>query len=208
MDAGILWTLPKEDFIKADVHGVFFEEPLPNGNTSGIGVVFRDDRGTIIKMYAGTLRIEGRRINEFSAMLYALRKDFFLEYNRLELDTDHQEAYWAWRFSNGDGVIPEHQYVVRQLNTRREDKNFRIDVNLVNEDCNTLASYLANHGAHTLDYMVEIQNLFGRVREIWYNDMGLGPIGPQFDTVRENELNAAIDNNEDELEVLDDDDMM
>lgn len=87
MDAGILWTLPKKDFIKVNVHGVFYDEPLPNGNTSGIGVVFRDDRGTIIKMYAGTLHIEGRRMNEFYAMLYALRKAFFLEYNLLELDT-------------------------------------------------------------------------------------------------------------------------
>lgn len=104
MDAGILWTLPKKGFIKANVHAIYYEDPLPNGNSSGIRVVFRDDRGTILKMYAGTMHIEGRRLNEFYAMIYALRKAFFLEFNKLELDTDHQGAYWEWRFSLGDGV--------------------------------------------------------------------------------------------------------
>lgn len=71
------WTLPKIDYIKVNVHGIFFEEPLPNGNRSGIGILFRDDRGTIVRMYAGSLGIQERRLNEFYAMLYALMKAFF-----------------------------------------------------------------------------------------------------------------------------------
>ncbi|KAK1391581.1 hypothetical protein POM88_010637 [Heracleum sosnowskyi] len=108
VDAGILWTLPKEYFIKINVHSFYLDEPLPNGNRSGIGIVFRDDRGTMVRMIADSLRIQRRRLNELYAMQYALRRAFFENYNLLELETDHGEAYWEWMRSNEEGVRPEH----------------------------------------------------------------------------------------------------
>ncbi|KAK1394595.1 hypothetical protein POM88_013651 [Heracleum sosnowskyi] len=147
VDAEPLWSLPKEDFIKVNVHSFFSEEPLENG----------------------TLKIQERRLNEFYAILYRLRKAFFENFNILELESDHAEAYWGWRFEPFDGVIPEHQYVVRQINTMK-------------------------HGARTWDRMMELEAPLGRVKEIWYNDMGLGPIGPQFETVRELDLAAVVVN--------------
>ncbi|KAK1379691.1 hypothetical protein POM88_021602 [Heracleum sosnowskyi] len=206
MDARVLWTLPKDDFTKINVHGFYPDEPLPNGNRSGIGIVFRNDKGTIVRMFGGSLGIQERRLNEFYAMLYALRKAFFLNHNLVELEFDHPGAYWEWRHSRVDGAIPEHLYVIRQLNTRRYDKNSIIDLNLVNAECNALATYLAQHGANTWDCMVEIDAPFGRVKELWYNDMGLGPIGPQYDSVHEANLNDVVVNAE--LEMLEGDEMV
>ncbi|KAK1373247.1 hypothetical protein POM88_029440 [Heracleum sosnowskyi] len=144
-----------------------------------------------LHLYAGCLGFEEQRLNEYYAMLYALRKAFFLNYNLIELEFDHQGAYWEWRHSPIDGAIPQHLYVIRQLNTRRADRNSLIELNLVNEDCNALAIYL--------------ENLFGRVEEIWYNDMGLGLVGSQFQSIREGDLNAVIENAE--AEILEEDEM-
>ncbi|KAK1373728.1 hypothetical protein POM88_029921 [Heracleum sosnowskyi] len=194
VDFGPLWSLPKEDFIKVNVHSFFSEEPLENGNTSGIEIFFRNDRGTIIRMYGGTLGIQEKRLNEFYAMLYGLRKAFFENFNLLELESNHAGAYWGWRFEHLDGVIPEHQYVVRQINTMKADKNSIIEIEVISEESNRLATYLAEHGARTWDRMVELEAPFGRVKEIWYNDMGLGPIGPQFETVCELDLAVVVVN--------------
>ncbi|KAK1386586.1 hypothetical protein POM88_014764 [Heracleum sosnowskyi] len=143
VDVGILWTLPNDDFIKINVHGYYSEEPLPNGNHTGIGIVFRDDRGPIV-----------------------------------QLETDHGRAYWGWKHFGIDGARPEHRYVIRQLNTRKEDKNTALDVTLINEESKMLTMYLAKHGAHTWTGMVIIKGVFDHVRELWFNDMGLGPVGP------------------------------
>lgn len=177
VDAGVRWSLPKLDYIKINVHGIFFNEPLPNGNNSGIGIVFRDDRGTTVRMFAGFLGIQERRLNEFYAMLYALRKAFFYDLHLLELESDHPGAHWEWHHSRFDGAVPEHEYVIRQLNTRKEDKNSITDVTTVGEECNRLAIYLAQHGVSNWDRMVSIEAPFDRVKELWFNDMGLGPIG-------------------------------
>lgn len=58
--------------VKVNVHGFFSEEPLPNGNMSGIGVIIRNHRGRVLTTYAGSLHIEDRRINELYAMLQGL----------------------------------------------------------------------------------------------------------------------------------------
>lgn len=112
MDVVVRWRLPKDDFIKINVHSFFSADPLPNGNTTDIGIVFRDDKGTIVRMYAGTLKIQEARLNEFHAMIYGLRKALFLGDHLVELETDHAAAYWEWRLAPFDGVVPEHQYAV------------------------------------------------------------------------------------------------
>ncbi|KAK1377024.1 hypothetical protein POM88_033217 [Heracleum sosnowskyi] len=152
VDAGILWTLPKQHFIKINVHSFFTNDPLPNGNRSGIGIVFRNDRGSMVHILAGSLRIQDRR----------------------------------------DGVRLEHQYIVRQLNTRKEDENVALDVTLINEESNRLAAYLTEHGARHWTQMVTIKGPFGRVRELWFEDMGLGPVDPLFQAIHEEDLEDAM----------------
>lgn len=54
---------------------------------------------------------------------------------------------------------------------------------------------------------MEIEGPFGRVKEIWFNDMGLGPFGPQFDTVRLSELVVAVENDDPGQAVEDEEEM-
>lgn len=51
------------------MHAFTLANRLPNGNDSGIGVVIRDHRGTIVKMYSGTIRNRTRRGNELWSLV-------------------------------------------------------------------------------------------------------------------------------------------
>lgn len=48
--------------VKVNVNDFFSEEPLPNGNTLGIGVVIRNHRGRVLTTYVSSLRIEDRHV--------------------------------------------------------------------------------------------------------------------------------------------------
>ncbi|KAK1377086.1 hypothetical protein POM88_033279 [Heracleum sosnowskyi] len=157
VDAGVLWTMPDQGFIKINVHGFFSDEPLVNGNRTGIGYVFRDDRGRIIGMVGGSLGLQDERINEFYARIMALRRAFLENDNNLILEKDTLEAYWEWKLAGMNGVVPEHRY-------------------------------LAEQGAHMWTQLMVIENRFGRIQELWNNDMGLGPVGEQFREVWEGDL--------------------
>lgn len=90
---------------------------------TGIGVVIRNHRGGLLRIYSGSLGIEERRTNELYAMLQGLIRAYRDEYDIIELETDNVGAFWEWSDSMTNGVPPEHEFVTRQLNTRKEDDN-------------------------------------------------------------------------------------
>lgn len=90
-------------------------------------------------------------------------------------------------------MVPEHRYVVNQLEQRKADKNLRMEVRAITQEANLLARYLAQHGARTWNQLVIIEAPFGRIRELWFNDMGLGPLRNQFQEVWEEDLNEDGD---------------
>lgn len=147
---------------------------------------------------AGTLHIEEQRINELYAFLEGLKIAYIEEQFDIELESDHEEAYWEWHNARELGVVPQHRYVVQQLQQRRADKNFKLDVRPIDANANALAAYLARYGAENWDRMVILTGPVGRVFEIWCNDMGLGPIGNQFMAVNELDIAPNVENNEDD----------
>ncbi|KAK1389255.1 hypothetical protein POM88_017433 [Heracleum sosnowskyi] len=147
VDAGVQWTMPPQGVIKINAHGFFSDQPFENGNMTGIGFVFRDHTGHIVRMVGGSLGIEEERINEFYALLTALRRAYRENYNDIILETDNAGAYWEWTFVNMEGVIPEHRYVVNQLEQRNADRNLRMDVRAISQESNQFARYLAQYGA-------------------------------------------------------------
>ncbi|WOG81917.1 hypothetical protein DCAR_0101073 [Daucus carota subsp. sativus] len=133
------WRVPGRGTVKINVHGCFFAQALPNGNITGIRVVIRNNRGRILRMLSSSLKIQNRRVNEYYAIL-----EGFLE-----------------------GVLPDHVYIVQQLNQRREDINFNMEVNLCDPYANELAVYLADHGARNFKNMP-------RFMAVHEEDVGLG----------------------------------
>lgn len=99
-----------------------------------------------------------------------------------------------WSDSMTNGVLSEHEYVVRQLKTRKEDNNLTLVSRPIDEASNALARYLARYGAENFDRMMLFDQPFGRVRELWQNDTGLGPVGDQFVPVLIEDLDDAVVN--------------
>lgn len=44
------WDFPSVGFAKIDVHAVYYDSPLPNRNTTGVGIVIRVEEGVILAM--------------------------------------------------------------------------------------------------------------------------------------------------------------
>ena len=194
------WRLPERGTVKINVHGCFFVEALPNGNVTGIGVVIRNSRGRILRMLSGSLGIQNRRVNEYYALLEGCKRAFAEDWRVFTLETDHFDSYWEWRRSAVEGAHPDHAYIVQQLNQRREDPNFQMEVNLCDPNANELAAYLADHGARNYHNMVVIAQPFGRVFELWNHDMGLGPAEPHFMAVHEEDVGLGIVNDADVID--------
>lgn len=183
------WVGPLKGFAKVNVHAFTLDHPMPNGNDSGIGIVVRDRKGTIIKMYSGTIRDLTKRGNELWVMLIGL-KGAFLEDEHMveleELESDNKEAVkeweeWKW-YSD-----PNHENVIQQLNQRKSDPNLTLVVRAVKESQNALARYLAHVGSQQRTRLVVICRLFVQVKELWSLDMGLGTCQGKFETMSKDE---------------------
>ncbi|KAK1404465.1 hypothetical protein POM88_004070 [Heracleum sosnowskyi] len=159
------WEMPRRGAVKINVHGFFSENQPENDNRSGRGLY---------------------------AFLEGLKRAYVEDYPKVILETDHVNTYWEWKNSTIEGGIPEHAYILQQLIIRRRDKNFVLDVHLAHPEDNELAVYLAEYRAARWKQMVVIKKPFGRVYELWSKDMGLGPVGPQFRAVHEEELNMEV----------------
>ena len=205
VDALPRWIMPRRGKVKINVHGRFFVNALPNGNVTGIGVVVRNSRGKILRMLSGSLGIQNRRVNEFHAMLEGCKCAFAEDWEHFILESDHFESFWEWRNSHLEGVHPEHQFVVQQLNQRKADANFDMEISLCDLEANALAEYLADYGAHHFKVMVVMAQPFGRVFELWSLDMGLGLVDQQFVAVHEADVAPVVDNGaEDQVPIVDD----
>ncbi|KAK1354849.1 hypothetical protein POM88_048105 [Heracleum sosnowskyi] len=143
-------------------------------------------------MLGGSLCIEERGNNELYAFMERLKRAYIEDYPEVILETDHVNTYWEWKHSTIEGGTLDNAYILRQLNTRRRDTNFALDVRLADPEDNELVVYLAEYGVAHWKQMVIIKKPFGRVFELWSKDMGLGPVGPQFRAVHEEDLNVEV----------------
>lgn len=91
------------------------------------GVVLRDDHGTIIKMYSGTIRNLTRRANDLWEMLVGLKAAFLEDQNRVELASDNKDVVeeckdWKWF------IDPNYANLIQQLEQRKGDPNLKLVV--------------------------------------------------------------------------------
>ncbi|WOH11180.1 hypothetical protein DCAR_0830659 [Daucus carota subsp. sativus] len=171
------------------MHAVFFNPPLPNGNTTGIGVVVRDEDGVIVAMISGTMGHINPRANELWSFMLGFQLAFKLRRRRIELETEAAEALrewddWRWF------VDPRHTSLVPQLNRRVRLGRLVLRKRTVDASQNALARYLAEDGAATRFAPVRIYEPFGRVSELWHLDMGLGLVAGNFMVVDEEDYEA------------------
>ncbi|KAK1397283.1 hypothetical protein POM88_007146 [Heracleum sosnowskyi] len=191
--ARVNWRMPKLGHVKVNVHGHFQDIPFPNGNRSGICVVIRDSRGMIKGLFVCFLRIQEQHNNELYALLEGHITPYIQEYDFVNLESDNVGAIWEWDNSSL-AAVPEHRYVIQQLNQRKSYQYLSLKTNHIDEDANVMAIYLARHGAANYDQMVIFSEPFGRIFEIWCSDMGLGLMEAPFLGVLEEDINMDAAN--------------
>lgn len=80
------WEFPKKGFVKINVHATILQQPLPNGNNSGIGIVIRDDQGKLMKIVTGSIPNLTLRSSKLWAMFAGLRSSFYEKKTTLSLN--------------------------------------------------------------------------------------------------------------------------
>lgn len=87
-----------------------------------------------------------------------LIKAYLDDHDALELETDNVAGKWKWPNSLTRGVVPEHDYMVQQLNQRKADQYLTWEVRTIDMDSNALAMYLSSHGADNYRRTVIIEH--------------------------------------------------
>ncbi|KAK1376496.1 hypothetical protein POM88_032689 [Heracleum sosnowskyi] len=163
-------TIPKLGFCKLDVHSCYTGRPFKNGNKTGVGAFISDDKGKIVRMLTGTQPgFSEKRIMCF-VMMMGLRLAWEEQKELVILETDNwfvfQCYYRKW--------CEECKYEMDQIHKRREDRNMNIEVIYIPPAANILAIYLAENGGETREHIHITKKPFGKVLDIWYEEMGLG----------------------------------
>lgn len=118
----------------------------------------------------------------------SIEEGAFLEQeDRVELETYNPEGLKAWDWKWFFGSKPLNGYSTLHLEQRKKDPNLTLRVQLVQESENRLARYLAKDGANNRTHLVVYRMMFGRVREFWMLDMGLGINVGDFEVLTEDE---------------------
>lgn len=176
------WELPDAGWVKLNVHAVYYRQALPNGNHSGLGAVLRDHEGEILCMVSGSIQNVNPPANEFLSMCLGLRCAFYKGKHNVILETEHEDAYKEWE--NWKWFVDDrHRSVVDRLNQRKKDKRLKLEVSIVGTSKNMLARYLTEDGARNRTAPVMFRRNFGRVRELWHLDLGLGSVEEGYDIV-------------------------
>lgn len=147
--------------------------------------------GTIVKMYSGTIRNRTRRGNEFWSLIVGLRGAFLEGEDMVILETDNADGVkewedWRWYLD------PNNKGLIQQLEQRKRGPNLEHRVNVISASENRLARYLAYDGAEKRTCLVVYRRMFGRVRQLWMLDMGIGPIEGDFGALTEDEYDELM----------------
>ena len=72
------WVFSFKGYIKVNMHAFTLEQPMSNENDSRIGVVLRDHRVTIIKMYPSTMhKVSHKACKQIVGYAGGIERGFF-----------------------------------------------------------------------------------------------------------------------------------
>lgn len=143
-------------------------------------------------MIDGSLGFDDQRENEFNASMEDMKETFYKDYTNTIQETDEVDPYQECFNSSVVGGQPQYEFILHQLNQRRDDRNFVAEVRLIDPEDKMLAAYLAEYGANNWEEMVIIEEPFGRVEKLWHYDTGLCYYSPHFRAALRGEVNPAI----------------
>lgn len=185
------WVPPPVGILKVNTYAVSFAAPMPNGNTCGMGVVFKTSNGNMVNCIAGT--IPG--LTPLSAGLWGvqigLRKAFVEGAKSVIIKIDNLAAFGVIQFAHLH-QHPEVDDLLNQIITRLRDPNWDCSLRFVYPERNRVAEYASLLGGELFCRLYIFFEPVGRMAELMDLDLGLGPQNPQF-------LEASMVNEEQEV---------
>lgn len=91
-----------------------------------------------------------------------------------------------------------HARIIQQFEQWKNDLNLSLHIQVVKENWDRLAYYLAHDGVVNMIHLVIFRRLSGRVKEHWMVDMGLGACHGGFEAMSENEYEDMLLEEEEE----------
>ena len=61
LNIALMWSRPSAGFVNINVHAVSYKPPLPNGNTTGVRIVIRDDDVLILAIVRAAAGLQNRQ---------------------------------------------------------------------------------------------------------------------------------------------------
>lgn len=108
------WIPPPPGALKINVHGTHTVIPLPNGNNTGIGAIYRDANGQFKLMTTGVIPRLSRMGNKLWAIYFAMRRTFKEGYHNVIIETDNLDAFKAIKSFNM-GASASVYHIVNQI---------------------------------------------------------------------------------------------
>ena len=124
-------------------------------------------------MVSGSIQIINKRIIELWSMLMGLRCCLYAGKHKVILETEFGDAVREWEGWR-NFIDPTHAELIRSLVHRTDDERLKLEICVVKQSRNQLARYLAEDGAVNRTMPVIFTHPFGRVRDLWHRDLGLG----------------------------------
>lgn len=108
----IHWNPSHLGVTKINVHGVFFQIPMPNGNISGIRIILRRSNGSMVSSIAGTIPNFSPLGVHLWAVYLGMRRAYIEVRNHVIVETDSIEAFVALKFHQLD-LPPDAAFIVQ-----------------------------------------------------------------------------------------------
>lgn len=173
------WVPPPQGTLKVNVHGTSFDNPLPNGNRNGIGVVLRTSGGNMINCIAGIIPNLTLIACQVWAILIGLRRAFIEGVKNVILETYNMAAFWGVQFANQNNY-PQYRDLIQKILIRIRDPGWNVSFRFVYLERNRAPTYLAILGGKLFTHLYIFYEPIGALGQILDLDMGLGPHNDQF----------------------------
>lgn len=172
----VFWEVPLVGFVKINVHCVVVENPMPNGNRNGVGVIIRDPTGERLWAALGSLSHLTDEQAIVTALHAACEHAISKGWDATHIETTSPRVYDTISLQEHIFLDQDQLEVYRKLNTLLAN-NFKEGLTKRKVACipgfmNGSAEYLANYGLANVTEFGEINHSVGELDHFLARDMG------------------------------------
>ena len=171
-----IWEVPDENYIKINVFFVSSPQPLPNGNSNGVGVIARANSSAEVWKAMGPMPT----MNEEQALMAGFQAAYVeghkREWKLFQFETTNRDVYDTVRMQPHIVLQPDQLEVYGLFNTiyANHFKEGEMDrcISCVPRRMNSTAEYLANYGMQNMSVFSEVKGSVGELHHFLERDMG------------------------------------